>query len=276
MRELKQGGTMIPIGKFSRTCQVSVKTLRLYDQLGLLKPAYIDETNSYRYYEPDQLDTMITIQRYKRFGFSLDEIKTMLDKQFSQHQDVLDVKLGQLIMQRQQLDDTIRDLRVLIGQIKRSDTMNQTTFENYAIDVIEQKPIPIFGLRREMGVNDFGMVFSELFEQLHKKGVKDFNMTGARYFDQEFNHNKADIEVYMEVKEADANDRIEGGSFVHTVHKGAYSSLNEAYAAIVKWMETNNYEQVGAPYELYTKCGINHYPIDEWETDIYFPAKKKM
>lgn len=71
---------MIPIGKFSRTCQVSVKTLRLYDQLGLLKPAYIDESNSYRYYEPDQLDTMIAIQRYKRFGFSLDEIKTMLDQ----------------------------------------------------------------------------------------------------------------------------------------------------------------------------------------------------
>lgn len=266
---------MIPIGKFSRTCQVSVKTLRLYDQLGLLKPAYIDESNSYRYYEPDQLDTMIAIQRYKRFGFSLDEIKTMLDQPIEQHHDALDIKLGQLIMERQRLDDTIRDLRVLIGQTKRSDTMNQTTFENYTIDVIEQKPIPIFGLRRQMGVNDFGMAFSELFEQLHQKGVKDFGITGARYFDQEFDHNETDIQIFMEAKKEEANDTIDGGCVVHTIHKGAYSSLNEAYAAIVKWMEINDYEQVGAPYELYTKCGINQYQIDEWQTDIYFPAKKK-
>ena len=70
---------MIPIGKFSRICQVSVKTLRLYDQIGILKSAYIDANSSYRYYEPDQLDTMIFIQRYKRFGFSLEEIKSMLE-----------------------------------------------------------------------------------------------------------------------------------------------------------------------------------------------------
>ncbi|GJM58256.1 MerR family transcriptional regulator [uncultured Dubosiella sp.] len=266
---------MISIGKFSRTCQVSVKTLRLYDRLGLLKPAYIDETTSYRYYETDQLDTMIVIQRYKRFGFSLDEIKTMLDDLPADNTQKLILKLADLLRQKQELENTISDLQILIGHTERNSNMDKTVFENYMIDVIEHEPMPIYGLRREMGVGDYGIAFSELFEQLGEKGVQNIQLTGARYFDPDFDANASDIQIFAQVGKADANDTIEGGCVVHTVHKGAYSGLNEAYAAVVKWMETHDYEQTGAPYELYTKCGINQYPIRQWETDIYFPAKKK-
>ena len=65
---------MLQIGEFSKICQVSVKTLRHYDKLGLLIPAKIDHLTGYRYYQIEQIDTMNYIQRLKRYGFSLDEI----------------------------------------------------------------------------------------------------------------------------------------------------------------------------------------------------------
>ena len=45
---------MLKIGEFSQLGQVSVRTLRLYDELGLLKPAQIDRFTDYRYYSIEQ------------------------------------------------------------------------------------------------------------------------------------------------------------------------------------------------------------------------------
>ena len=69
---------MLTIGQMSKVCGVSVKTLRHYDKIGLLKPQRIDEINGYRYYEDPQIGTMLLIGRLKRYGFSLTEIQALL------------------------------------------------------------------------------------------------------------------------------------------------------------------------------------------------------
>ena len=69
---------MLQIGEFSQICQVSVKTLRHYDKIGLLVPAEVDRFTGYRYYQTEQIDRMNYIQRLKRYGFSLDEIQELL------------------------------------------------------------------------------------------------------------------------------------------------------------------------------------------------------
>ncbi|MFN2147868.1 MAG: MerR family DNA-binding transcriptional regulator, partial [Anaerolineales bacterium] len=46
---------MIRIGDFSRLSRVSIKTLRYYDEVGLLKPAHVDSSTGYRYYLYEQL-----------------------------------------------------------------------------------------------------------------------------------------------------------------------------------------------------------------------------
>jgi hypothetical protein len=46
---------LLTIGQFARMCWLSVKTLRLYDEVGLLHPAYVDVVTNYRYYRPSRL-----------------------------------------------------------------------------------------------------------------------------------------------------------------------------------------------------------------------------
>jgi DNA-binding transcriptional MerR regulator len=69
---------MLKIGEFSKIAQVSVKTLRFYDQLGLLKPAHIDRFNGYRYYSLEQLPRLFRILALKDLDFSLEEIQGLL------------------------------------------------------------------------------------------------------------------------------------------------------------------------------------------------------
>jgi len=71
---------MLTIGEFSKISRVSAKTLRYYDQIGLLKPGYVSWESGYRYYEVSQLRDMLLISRLKQYQFSLPEIATVIAK----------------------------------------------------------------------------------------------------------------------------------------------------------------------------------------------------
>ncbi len=70
---------MLKIGEFARICHTSTQTLRYYDAEGILKADEIDKYTGYRYYAPEKLEVFRRIQSYKNVGFSLDEIKILLE-----------------------------------------------------------------------------------------------------------------------------------------------------------------------------------------------------
>ncbi len=69
---------MIRIGDFSKLSRVSVKALRYYDEVDLLKPIEVDPVTGYRYYELAQLQRLNRILALKDMGFSLQEIGQLL------------------------------------------------------------------------------------------------------------------------------------------------------------------------------------------------------
>ncbi|MDZ4875250.1 MAG: hypothetical protein CLLPBCKN_004646 [Chroococcidiopsis cubana SAG 39.79] len=62
---------MFKIGDFSKLSRVSIKALRLYDEMGLSKPIQVDQFTSYRYYCASQLPRLNRILALKDLGFSL-------------------------------------------------------------------------------------------------------------------------------------------------------------------------------------------------------------
>ena len=70
---------MLKIGDFSKLSRVSIRMLRHYDDIGLLKPAETDPFTGYRYYREDQLLVMGRITALKDMGFSLADIVRILE-----------------------------------------------------------------------------------------------------------------------------------------------------------------------------------------------------
>lgn len=66
---------MIKIGDFAKMFNVSIKTVRFYEEKKLLKPAYVDIYTGYRYYDENNVDQMSRILAFKELGFELSEIK---------------------------------------------------------------------------------------------------------------------------------------------------------------------------------------------------------
>ena len=69
---------MLKIGEFARLGRVPAKTLRYYDEIGLLKPSGIDRWTRYRYYTAEQLPAIERVLALKQLGFTLDEVAYLL------------------------------------------------------------------------------------------------------------------------------------------------------------------------------------------------------
>ena len=72
---------LISIGKMAALNRVSIPTLRLYDEKGLLKPRYTDEKTGYRYYDINQNARLEMIVYMKELGMSLSQISQVLQKE---------------------------------------------------------------------------------------------------------------------------------------------------------------------------------------------------
>lgn len=72
----------ILVGELSKLCGVSVRTINYYESLGLLQPDYIERHTAYRYYGIEQLSNLCYIIWLKEQGFTLHEIKEILDSGF--------------------------------------------------------------------------------------------------------------------------------------------------------------------------------------------------
>lgn len=71
--------TLIRIGEIAGFFNVSVKAIRVYEKMGIIKPAKIDTQTGYRYYTADQVHQLNALLELKLLGFSLSEIKRLLN-----------------------------------------------------------------------------------------------------------------------------------------------------------------------------------------------------
>ncbi len=104
---------MLRIGDFSKLSLVSVKTLRYYDELGLLKPVRVNEFTGYRYYAVEQIPRLNRILALKDLGLSLEQIAGLL------HQDVSPEEIrGMLRLRQTEVKGRIEDAQAQLARVE--------------------------------------------------------------------------------------------------------------------------------------------------------------
>lgn len=267
---------MLSIGQFSKTCCVTIKTLRHYEKIGLLLPRRIDPDSGYRYYDTEQIPDMLLIHRLKRYGLSLAEIRTFLS-QPDKHARFYTLEAQKYRLQKQlmEIQQTLEDLEQHLRQLERTEHIMDYQ-NNYAITLEETQSKPILSSRQIMSVNDFSKYYGNLFKKITDESIESTGLSFAVYHDEEFNPQASDVEVgFFLSNEAQATRILPGGLCATTIHIGGYSGLPEAYAAVVTWIEENGYEITNAPYEVYLRTQFDRIAVSELKTKIYFPVRKK-
>ena len=75
------GYSMLKIKEFAQLCGCSIYTLRYYDEIDVLKPAYVDAKSGYRFCEEEQIKEFNQIKRFQEIGFSIGEFKALQGKE---------------------------------------------------------------------------------------------------------------------------------------------------------------------------------------------------
>ena len=116
---------MLKIGDFSRLSRVTVKALRYYDEIGLLKPVSVDRFTGYRYYSAAQLPRLHYIVALKNLGLSLDEIATLTNNELSlsQMRDLFILKKAELQQRVSEEQQRLSHIEKLLQQIEKEGTM---------------------------------------------------------------------------------------------------------------------------------------------------------
>lgn len=112
MSEIKNA--LLPIGKMAKVNRVTIATLRLYDQMDLLKPAYIDEETGYRYYDILQTSRLDFIRYMRELGLGLSDIHDLLRKE-----DIALIE-EKLIDKRKQIASQIKELQAMHEAVDRT------------------------------------------------------------------------------------------------------------------------------------------------------------
>ena len=272
---------MIRIGDFSKLSRVSVKTLRFYDEMGLLKPIEVDRVTGYRYYEFDQLPRLHRILALKDLGFSLEEIGRLLEEDLSAEQMRGMLKLRQAEIRQRVEEEAGRLERVelWLRQIEQEDSMSK-----YDVVIKKIEPIKIASVRGVVPTPpDQRSLWDELMGYLNQQGARMSGPPMALYHDKEFKERDWDIEVSIPII-----DQIAPGQRVKVydlpgfekmacvVHTGPFATIGEAYDAIAKWIDQNGYQIVGPGRELNLRLPdqLGNQNDPNTVNEIQFPVEK--
>lgn len=148
---------MYTIGEISKIVNLSANTLRYYDEIGLLKPILVQNNNQYRYYSDVQIKDIIFIMELKQFGFSLDEIKALMQNKSNQKlKQMLEEKRIELYQEIQRLKVNSSLLEKRICEIIREEDLKMKGGKILIVDDLELVRIMIRNIVEQYGYHSIG------------------------------------------------------------------------------------------------------------------------
>lgn len=269
---------MFLIGDFASHGRVSVRMLRHYDAIGLLRPASVDESTGYRSYEARQLSRLNRIVALKGLGFSLQQVQSILDDTVSVEELRGMLRLRQAELQSQIMDDAARlaqveaRLRVIEMegampaediQIKRIPGVRVAELTGTAASFEPESITPVIQ-----------PLYRELCARLDRAGVTPVGPAIAWYENTPDGEGVV-VHATLPVDADPACDHdfavvdlpaIEQAATI--VHRGSMEGVMSTIQTLARWIDDNGYRSAGLNRELYLETGAD---TGAWVTELQEP-----
>ena len=262
------------IGEFSKLCQVTVKTLRHYEEI----PVEVDEWTGYRYYDISQLRCMSRIVYLKQLGFSLEEISELFadGKEFPDA-ELLKVKIERCKNEIEHLIWRQTELAKLENLLHKQENVMEKVFK-------KSLPSRIFATHRRK-IDSYQELFNLcpniIGPEMYRLGCE---CPAPEYcFTVEYNEEYGvdiDIEFFEAVAERKEDSELIKFKELPEVpvalcvnHYGAYEHMPETFAELFAYAEANGYEVIDRPRFCHIDGIWNKETVDEWMTEIQLPIK---
>jgi DNA-binding transcriptional MerR regulator len=269
---------MFSIGDFASYGRVSVRMLRHYDAIGLLRPAHVDQATGYRSYAAQQLSRLNRIVALKDLGFSLQQVQSILDDKVSVEELRGMLRLRQAELQSQIATDSAKlaqvevRLQIIEGEgampaedvlIKRIPGVRVAELTGVAASFAPESITPVIQ-----------PLYDELCVRLDRAGLTPAGPAIA-YYEDSPDGDGVLVHASLPVN-ADPRDghgfaivdlpEIEQAATI--VHRGSMDNVMPTIQTLARWIDAHGYRSAGYNRELYIECGEDR---DTWVTELQEP-----
>ncbi|MEE1272505.1 MAG: MerR family transcriptional regulator [Bacteroidales bacterium] len=270
--------TKLKIGEFSKMMQVTVKTLRYYEQKGLLLPYEVDEWTGYRYYSIYQMQRLNIIRGLQQQGFTLEEIKELLeDGEQMPSIDQLTQKIEETEHQLQLLIKRRSQLLKWLDSHKQIKTMEKVNIQSLPEIIVasHREIIPNYDALGALCVNKIGPEMQRLGCKCPPPGYC-FTIE----HNKEYRSTDLDIEYCEQVEEMGKDSNIIQFKQLPAVEKalcikhiGGYERFHESFAEAFRYMEEKGYKPIGHTRICYIDGVWNKDNPEQWLSIIQIPIE---
>ncbi|SEP47313.1 MerR family transcriptional regulator [Amycolatopsis saalfeldensis] len=268
---------MFAIGEFARHGRVSVRMLRHYDAIGLLRPAHVDPATGYRSYQAAQLTELNRIVALKDLGFTLEQVRAMLAEQVGVEQ-VRDL----LALRRADLEAAVAATAQRLAQVEaRLQAIElDGRLPDHEVVVKHLPAVRLAELSTSAGSfhpDDIGPVVhplcAELGRRLATAEVTPVGRLTCYYVEDGGGAVTVHAAVPVATEHGPARNGLSiidlpAGDHATLVHRGPMDAVLPAWQALAHWADAHGRHSTGPARELYLDC-----PADpaHWVTELQEP-----
>ncbi len=255
---------MFSIGEFARHGRVSVRMLRHYDAIGLLRPAVVDPDSGYRFYQAAQLAELNRIIALKELGFTLQQVQAIAAEKVSAAE-----LRGMLKLRRAEIHAQIEAEQARLTRIEA----RLATIEDEArvpADGVVIKRLAAVRVAELTGVAAsyepeaitpvIGPLYQELWQRFASTGISPAGPALAWYEDAPDVEGAvtvhAAVPVHVVAAEPDRDhgftvvDLPEVASAAAIIHHGSMDDVMPTGQALARWVDASGYRSAGYAREI--------------------------
>jgi len=276
---------MLKISDFSKLSLVSVKALRYYDERRLLKPARVDPSTGYRFYSASQLTRLNRILAMKDMGLDLSQIALLLDQEPTPDQirGMLRLKQVELHQQLEEGQARLARIEAWLQAFEQEATMpayDVVIKSVVALRVAQARGVAPKMEQPELGIT-LGRLFAEVMGSITQHGATIVGPGITLYYDLEYREREISVGACLafegslfESEQVKVVELPAVETMASVIHHGSFSTMHQAYNAILPWIEANGYHIRGPNRELNLEFESGG---DEstFVTEIQFPVEKQ-
>lgn len=241
------------IGRVSEICNIPIKTLRYYDKINVMVPNLRQENNNYRYYSHDQMVKIFIIKRLRYLGFSLEEVKNILEEDdIVKLQGIVEEKQKSIKAEMDELHKKYEEASTLKNKLSEAGKILETTDE-YNVEntfkIEKQRGVSVFGKKTMMQSYRNEKVnlekWIDIIESAKEKGLNIQGDILVSYHTEmfgQFIHKDCEVEFSIVVEGDTKNTEVKDfGNFLAATatYAGEYTDIVHTYILLKRWIEEN-------------------------------------
>ncbi|ASR46144.1 GntR family transcriptional regulator [Paenibacillus kribbensis] len=244
---------LLTIGEMARLFHMNIRTLRYYNELGILKPEYVNPDTNYRYYSTNQFERLNTIKYLRALDVPLEKISNFFDEKDVNTMLSIFMEQRESVLKKQKQLAQIE--KKITNRIEQIETALSASYGQVIVKYLPQREIVLLEKKFTLA-DDLELLIRDLSKEhclddaifLGKVGV---SVSQQDLIEGQFTHFSS-IFVVVEAEDGfkDKDNVLSEGSYATVQYRGTHEDASPYYTLLLNYLKDSGFQIKGDSVEI--------------------------